>query len=520
MNASQRLLDGVRATSCSSLAAFCSLLLVLELGAAAFGPYGYYIDEPYYLACARRLAWGYLDHPPLSPLILRATTTVLGDSVVAIRLPAAMAGAATAFVTGRIARALGGGLFAQFTAAACLLVGPGYLILFSFFSVNAFEVLAWASIAYLLIDALAAQARGEGTREFMLLGLLVGVAALNKHTSLLYSGALAIGLLLSSSRRALLTRGPWLALALSLLILMPNLIWQGLHQWISLDFYRIQGSKNVDTPVLLGIVNQVVFINPGALPFCILGLWSLLLTPAGARQRAFGFAYLLALGCLLALHSSRPDRIAGAYPVLFAAGAVAFEKLTRARAHAWRAVLASLLLVGGAGLMPLALPILPPPVAARYAQVLGVVPRIEREATALPEWLGERLGWRELVSSIANVARQLPPEEQRRVVVLASSYDVAGAVELFGPALGLRRVICPHNSYLLWGAERSSEPSDVIIAVGFSEALLRKHFRELHEAGQRRCDVCLGDSPDVAFFVAREPLTPLPTLLAALRRIR
>lgn len=129
------------------LAAFCSLLFVVELSAAAFGPYGYYIDEPYFLACARRLAWGYVDQPPLSLFILRATTALLGHSIIAVRLPAALAGAATAFVTGNIARLLGGGRFAQWMAAACLLVGPGYLILFSFFSMNAFEVLAWVARA-------------------------------------------------------------------------------------------------------------------------------------------------------------------------------------------------------------------------------------------------------------------------------------------------------------------------------------------------------------------------------------
>jgi hypothetical protein len=504
----------------ASLAAFCSLLLVLELAAAALGPYGYYIDEPYYLACARRLAWGYVDHPPLSPLILRATTAILGSSMVAIRLPAALAGALTAFLTGRIARQLGGGLFAQLTAAACLFVGPGYLILFGFFSMNAFEVLAWASVASLLIDALAAQARGPGAREFVLLGVVLGAAALNKHSALLYAGALAVGLLFSGSRRALWTRGPWSALAIALLLLLPNLIWQHAHAWISLDFYRLQGSKNIDTPVPLGILNQALFINPAALPFCVLGLWFLLFSPAGARHRAFGVAYLLLLGCLLALHSSRADRIAGAYPVLFAAGAVVLERYTRARALSWRVGLVSLLVVGGAGLMPLALPILQPSIAARYAQALGVVPQIEREAAALPEWLAERLGWPELVASIADVAHGLPPEERRRVTVLASSYDIAGAVELFGPAHGLQRVLSPHNSYLLWGDEFSFEPSDVIIAVGFSEAQLRKHFREVQRAGERRCEICLGDSPDVALFAVREPLTPLSNLLSALRRIR
>jgi len=503
------------------LAAFCSLLLVLELAAAAFGPYGYYIDEPYYLACAHRLAWGYVDHPPLSLFILRATTALLGHSVLAIRLPAALAGAATAFVTGSMARELGGGRFAQLTAAACPIVGPGYLILFGFFSMNAFEVLAWATVAYLLILALAAQARGPATRPFVLLGIVLGAAALNKHTSVLYLGALSFGLLLSGARGVLRTKGPWLALGLTVLILLPNLLWEGMHDFISFEFYRAQASRNVDTPVLLGLLNQVLFIGPAALPLALLGLWFFLSSAAGARYRVFGLSFLLLLVCLLALRSSRPDRIAGAYPVLLAAGAVVLEQFTQASRRWLRTALALALVVFGASFMPLALPILPPPMAAGYAQALGVVPRIERDAAALPEWLAERLGWPELTAAVAGVASDLPPQQQRRALVLAASYDVAGAVELFGPAHGLQRVISPHNSYYLWGAELlAREPIDVVIAIGVPESLLAQHFRDVRRVGHHRCEICLGGASDLSIFVARNPTSPFSDLWVALRRIK
>jgi len=507
--------------SSRSLAAFCSLLLVLELAAAAWGAYGYFIDEPYYLACAHRLAWGYVDHPPLSIFILRVTTALLGQSLLALRLPAALAGAATAFVTGKIARQLGGGRFAQLTSAALPMVGPGYLILFGVYSMNAFEVLAWATVAYLTILALAAHARGSGTREFVLLGAVLGAAALNKHTSVLYLGSLGVGLLLSGARDVLRSKGPWLSLGLVLLLLLPNLLWQSAHDFISLEFYQAQGSRNVDTPVGLGVLNQVLFIGPAALPVCVLGLGFFLRSPAGARYRLFAWSFLLLLGCLLALRSSRPDRIAGAYPVLFAAGAVVLEQLTTARRRGLRHALALGMVVAGVGLMPVALPILPPALAASYAQALGVVPRIEREAAALPEWLAERLGWPELVATIADVADTLPAEERGRAIVLAPAYDVAAAVELFGPRRGLQRVISPHNSYYLWGTERlAREPSDIIIAVGISEALLTKHFREVRPAARHRCDVCLQGAPELSVFVAREPVSPVADLFVALRRIK
>ncbi len=501
-----------------SLVALSSLFLLFELGAAALGPYGYYIDEPYYLACARRLAWGYVDIPPLSPLVLTLTTALLGHSLLAIRLPAALAGAATAFVTGRMARFLGGGRYAELIAAACLLVGPGYLILLGFFSMNAFEVLAWACAEYLLLLALASDTATERTRRLVLLGGLLGIAALNKHTSVLFAGALGLGLVLSPSRGMLRSSGPWLAAGLMLLVLLPNLIWQTSHDWISLRYYLGQGSRNVDTPVLLGIANQALFVNPVTVPICVLGLWFFLRSEAGLRYRTLGFAFVLLLAGLLALHSSRPDRIAGTYPALFAAGAVVFEKLTRARARWLRPALAGFFLVGAAVLLPLALPVLPAPMAARYAQTLGVVPRIEREAASLPEWLAERLGWPELVATIADATHELGPDERRRAVVLAATYDIAAATELFGK--GLPPVVSPHAGYYLWALQDlEHEPSDVVVAVGIPEAVLARHFRSVRRAGARRCEICLSDSHDLVVFVARDPVTPLRDWFAELSRM-
>src|SRR6516164_5257479 len=72
------------------------------------GRYGYFRDELYYITCARHLAFGYVDQPPLSILLLRLSQMLLGDSLFAIRLLPALAGAATVAHTGITARELGG----------------------------------------------------------------------------------------------------------------------------------------------------------------------------------------------------------------------------------------------------------------------------------------------------------------------------------------------------------------------------------------------------------------------------
>jgi 4-amino-4-deoxy-L-arabinose transferase-like glycosyltransferase len=112
-------------------AAFCVIL-----AGTLFGPYGLFIDEFYYIACAKRLAWGYVDHPPLSILILATTRAVRGDSILALRLPPALAAAGTVFVAGLVARRLGGGPFAEALAALATATGPVFLLLGTFYSIE------------------------------------------------------------------------------------------------------------------------------------------------------------------------------------------------------------------------------------------------------------------------------------------------------------------------------------------------------------------------------------------------
>src|SRR5438876_4498278 len=82
---------------------FSVVALVVHL--LTIGRYGYFRDELYYIACGQHLAFGYVDHPPLSILLLRLSQILLGDSLFAIRLLPALFGAATVALSGLIARA-------------------------------------------------------------------------------------------------------------------------------------------------------------------------------------------------------------------------------------------------------------------------------------------------------------------------------------------------------------------------------------------------------------------------------
>src|SRR5271156_1784614 len=164
------------ADSHAAIAGGTALLLGLALAKVALQfagilHYGFFRDELYYMACGEHLAWGYVDQPPLIALIAWLSRHLLGNSLFSIRLFPVLAGAAVVYLTGILARELGGGRFAQFLAAAAILLAPAYLAFDSFFSMNAFEPLLWLICAWIVVRIV----RGASPRLWLAFGAVAGV---------------------------------------------------------------------------------------------------------------------------------------------------------------------------------------------------------------------------------------------------------------------------------------------------------------------------------------------------------
>jgi hypothetical protein len=198
-------------------------------------------------------------------------------------------------------------------------------------------------------------------------------------------------------------------------------------------------------------------MNPVVLPLWLAGLAFLFVSRELRRYRPLGWAYLVLLALLLASRVSRADRIAGIYPLLFAAGAVAVERAAARPGWRWlRGAALALVAAGAIAFAPVGLPVLAHDALARYVAVLGVVPRIEKgeaKRADLPQWFADRFGWPELADQVTRVAESLPAAERARAVVIAPSYGQAGALELLGR--GLPPVLSGHNTYFLWGLEQA-----------------------------------------------------------------
>jgi 4-amino-4-deoxy-L-arabinose transferase-like glycosyltransferase len=477
--------------------------------------YRYFIDEFYYLACADHLAFGYVDHPPLSIWLLWLVRAAAGDSLIVLRLVPALAGGVTVFLTGLLARRLGAGLLGQLLAAAALMAGSVFHIIFGFYSMNALSPVLWLGVFLVLVEI---ERRNE-PRLWLLVGALAGIGLENKHTFVLLLAALTAGVVITGARRHLRSGWLWSGVALAVLLISPNVIWQVANGWPSLEFYRNADLyKNLQTPPLEVLAMQVLVTNPGTLPIWLGGLGFFLVSRHGRAYRHLGWIPVVLLILMVVGQKSRPDRIAAVYPLLFAGGATylaaAWER-TRSRWLSWGV---PVLLAGGTVLLaPVGLPLLSPSVMAAYTERLGLIPQIEEgKDTELPQWFADRTGWEQFVDDVAGVVGRLEPVDRQRAVIVVASYGHAGALELLGRGRDLPPVYAPQNSYYSWGPPPDSV--DVVILTGpFDEDAVRSMFAVVDQVWVHDCRWCTPWRDEIPFWVAREPRLSMADLWPRLK---
>jgi hypothetical protein len=495
-----------------ALVAIAGLFMAGQAAITVFGGYGYFIDELYYLACARHPALGYVDHPPLAPLVLAVVRAIAGESLLAIRIPAFACGGLVVWATGRMALEAGGGRWAAVAAALTAALAPGVLAMSGFFSVNAFEMLAWVACTWALLRML----RTGDVRLWLAVGLALGLGFESKHTIVTLVAGFGAGIVLTRARALLWNRWALAGATLAVALALPNVLWQVAHGFPSLEFYRNAATlKNLPSPPLNTIVQQLMFMGLLTSPAWLTALGWLLFTRDGSRWRPFAIAYLVLLVLLVISQQSRPDRLLGIYPVLLATGFVAIER--RMRSSMGRGLVLAAVVAGCLPGLPVVVGVLPPPSLASYVAWLGLQTSGERGKTSpIPQLLADRTGWEEFVAQVADVYRSLPPEDQRRALVYAPSYGHAGAVDLLGREYGLPRAIARQNSYWHWSAEEGVD-SEVLIAIDANPERLRQVFREVTQVATTRCDYCMSWRNGKPIYVARGPIAPLSSLWPRLR---
>jgi hypothetical protein len=425
--------------------------------------YGYFTDELYYLDCAHHLDWGYVDQPPLIALVAWLVRAILGDSLSAIRLVPALCGAATVLITGVIARELGGGRSAQTIAALCALLAPGLLGIDHILSMNSLEPLFWMGCVWLVIRMI----RTGNLRLWVWFGVLAGLGLENKYSMAIFGFGLVVGLLLTQQRRLLGSRWFWIGGAIAGVIFLPNLLWNIRHHFPFLELQQNirRSGRNVALPPALFFGEEIEAMLHLSLAVWLGGLWFFFFRKEGKPFRFLGWAWIITVLVIVTMNP-RIYYLFPAFPVLFAGGAVLWERLLSGPGLAWiKWTWAAAMVLLGALLAPLALPLLSPETYVRYTTALHLKqPTIENhELGPLPQLFADQFGWPEMTTAVAGVYYSLPEDVRPRTAIFGQTYGQAGAIDFFGPRLGLPQAISGHQSFFLWGSRGYSGESMIVI---------------------------------------------------------
>lgn len=406
---------------------------VVGLLTALSNRYGFHRDELYFMVAGDRPAWGYVDQPPLTPILAWLSTSLFGDSPAGLRVVATVGFAVMVVLVALIARELGGGRLAQTLAAGCVVASGFVLNLGHLVATASVDMLLWLLIALLALRLL----RTRNPRWWLAIGAAVGIGVLNKYLVGLLVVVLAVSVLAVGPRRVLRTW--WLAagVAVCAVLVAPNLLWQAANDWPQLTVAGgISADDGVENRVMF-VPQQIVFLSPLLVPVWVAGLIQLWRSPSIRWARVFGLAYPL-LCLVVLLIGGKPYYALPLLVVAMTAGCVPLAAwLHRGRRSLRTAVGVAMLVLSFAMSVVISLPALPP-------KALGFVNDLNREQ-------GEQVGWPELVTAVSAGWSRIPAGERSRAVIFTQNYGQAGAIARFGPSHGLPMPYSGHMSFADWG---------------------------------------------------------------------
>ena len=345
--------------------------------------------------------------------------------------------------------------YAQLLAGLAILLSPAVLVMDSFLSMNAFEPLFWMGCIWVVARIL----RTGDSRLWLWFGVLAGLGLENKHSTLSFGFAVTVALLLTEHRREFARRWIWIAGGIATALFLPNIIWQIRHHFPTIEDLanvRREG-KNVVLGPLAFVKEQILAAQPILLPVWLSGLvWFL----RDRRWRVLGLTFVVFFVLMEVVHG-KDYYVFPIYPMLFAGGAVVVEKALEtwvaSRAvpirMASRAAVVAVIVLASLPIIPLATWMLPPERLLAYQNTIGIKPaksEVHHESL-LPQAVADQFGWPEMVNEVSGIYNSLPPDDRAQTGIWAGNYGEAGAVNLFGPKLGLPTAYSRHQNHWYWG---------------------------------------------------------------------
>ncbi len=421
-----------------------AIFVAVEL--AVSDRYGFQQDELYFIVAGHHLAFGYVDQPPLAPLLTRITG-ILGVSPTAIRIIPALAGGVIVIMAARLAALFGAGRFGRVLAALTTACAPVVIGAVHVGNTTPLDLLAWAAVLVCVSTALLR----HRPRWWLAAGAAAGIGLEADNLVALLLIGLAVGLLVPEHRPVLRTRWPWLGAGIAAVIWAPNLIWQATHGWPQLVMSAALHRENTSPGDYAGgVPAQLLYLGVLVAPLVIAGfvvLW---------RTRELRFIAVAATLILIYVLAWVPGKVYyadGTAPAVLAAGALGAERwIARARAPRWRRwLVVAATLVGMAVTLPGLLPILP-------VSAVHTLPTSSQHSS-----VGDSIGWPQLTRAVAAQDADLVRAGESPTSIFTGYYPEAATLTVYGAGYRLPPVLSSHNAYWMWGPGQASDRTVLVV---------------------------------------------------------
>lgn len=464
--------------------------------------YDMFRDEFYYIECTKHLAFGYVDHPPFSILKLSAWIGMFGDSLFSIRIiPSVLFGFLIILVS-LLTIQMNGSSFASIISALAVMSSPQILGITGFYSMNSFELFFWALLFLILVVII----KGADKRLWLLFGVLLGFGLLNKFSIGILAVALNLSMYFTPLRKDLTNKYFLAGNFIAFLIFTPFLVWNYINGFPTIEFMSNAAEfKNVDINAADFFLAQIMNMGPVNSILWLAGLLALLFSRSFRDYRILGFIYVVSF-LILAVQNSKPYYLSGAYPPLFAAGAIALTSWGKGWVNATiRYSAVALLVLTFIFISPLAVPVLSPDSFTIYSDKLGIKTEEseKHEKGLLPQHFADRFGWEELTDKVYQAFNSLPEIERNSTLIYTQNYGEAGAINYYGQSKGLPNAISGHNNFWIWGA--GERDVSTLIIVGGDKGDYETVFEEVKEFTRTDNRYCMPYENNMPIFIARKP---------------
>jgi len=477
-----------------------ALVLKTIIHAIGNGNYGFHRDELLHLSVGEHLSWGYFEFPPMIAILGRLSDILFDQSLFGTRLFPTLAGLGILILTGLMARDLGGRRGAIFLSGAAFLAFVPYFRNHLLFQPVAFDQFFWTLGFFALVRFITTR-RHEW---LLLLGVAAGFGIMSKYTMLIWGLGAAAALVLHDRGSAYRSRHLYAAGAIMAVIILPNVHWQWSHGWPLLEHMQSLTDKQLSTQGPWDFpLGQLDY--PLTLVLSLIGLGWLLRHP---DRRPLAAAFIVTFAAFWAL-GSKDYYFFAAYPVVFAAGSVAVERMVRRRPAVIGLVSAALLLPSIPSI-PRAIPILP---IHTFTRVMDI-PESEGRVRLTSDY-ADMFGWDEQVAIVDSLYRSLSPEDRAATVIWAENYGEAGAIKVLGDAYDLPDPISRHGSFWFWGHGRPD--ARVWISIGNEASAVEPVFGDITLIRTVHHRYAIDEEQGIPVYLLREPKVDIPSWWAAYR---